>query len=466
MTTAMTSNSLELGSEFMNNDNAAIDLAGVKSWCEEFQNNPQYRLAQNAVTQNDLGDVALDRSVVTGIDHTFSHKLDDWKVTNQKKSGRCWMFAALNLFRVGAMKKMNIKEFEFSQNYPLFWDKFERANYFLEAIIETADRPIDDRTVCFLLDHPVDDGGQWNMFINLLNKHGAVPQSVMPETKSSSHTLFMNRTLVHKLHEGARSLRELHSAGASIEKLRAEKNEILKVIYRMLCIHLGTPPRRFDWQWRDEDKEFHRDSEMTPLEFADKYITLPRDEYVCIVNDTRQSSPYGKTFTVNYLGNVVGGEIVKYLNVEIDVMKDIAMRTIMDGEPVWFGCDSGKMIRRDMGLWDAKLFDYNTLYDTQFNLEKEERLNYHQTCMTHAMLFTGIDVVNNKPRKWRVENSWGDDNTGAKGFFVISDSWFDEHMFEIAARKSYLPKSLQAALDETPIVLPPWDPMGALAKTQ
>lgn len=432
----------------------------------DFDGNRTYRLAQNAVTQVPADDVALDRAIVTSMHHTFSHHLDDWKVTNQKKSGRCWMFAGLNLFRVGAMKKMNLKDFEFSQNFTLFWDKLERANYFLEAIIETADRDVDDRAVAYLLDRPLDDGGQWNMFVNVIHKHGLVPKSVMPETESSSNTPRMNSLLLHKLREGAKTLRDLHANGESIDAIREAKQEILRVIHRILCIHLGTPPAKFDWQWMDKDRKFHRDGEMTPQEFAAKYVDAPLDDYVCIVHDPRETSPYGRTFTVQYLGNVVGGTPVKYLNVPIEVMKDITMRVIMDGEPVWMGCDVGKMMRRDKGLWDKNLFDWESLYDTQFTLDKAGRLLHHQTLMTHAMLFTGVDVVDDTPRRWRVENSWGDEDNGEKGFYVMNDSWFDEYMFEIAARKAYLTPELREAFDTEPIVLPPWDPMGALAASR
>ncbi len=484
-------------------------IAGLQ---KQFDAQPRNRLAQNAVTQTAADDVALNRSVVTSIDHTFSHLLDDWAVTHQKKSGRCWMFAGLNLFRVGAMKKMNLKDFEFSQNYTLFWDKFERANYFLEAMIETADRDVDDRTVACLLDRPLEDGGQWNMFVNIIRKHGIVPKAAMPETQSSSDTMRMNSLLLHKLREGAKTLRELRArGGAPMEAVRSAKNEILAAIHRILSIHLGNPPTKFDWQWNDKDKTFNRDGEMTPQEFARKYIVRMRpevrdqksevseqksrpqrsdqnltsdlrpltsdfepmdlDDYVCLVHDPRPTSPVNRTFTVEYLGNVVGAGAhrVLYLNVDINVMKDIAMKTIMDGEPVWFGCDVGKQMRRDLGLWDANLFDYNTLYDTTFGLSKAERLQFHQTLMTHAMLFTGVDIVGpagvgGRARRWRVENSWGEENSGRKGFFVMNDSWFDEHMFEIAANRNRLSPELQKALEQEPIVLPAWDPMGALAR--
>jgi bleomycin hydrolase len=428
-----------------------------------FESSGACRVAQNAVTQTSVDDVALNRSIITGMDHTFSHLLDDWEVTNQQKSGRCWLFAALNLLRVGAMKTMNLKEFEFSQNYTLFWDKFERANYFLEAIIETAEKPVDDRTVAFLLARPLDDGGQWNMFVNIVRKHGLVPKAAMPETESSGNTRRMNQVLLSKLREGARNLRALRSRGAPMEAARATKHEILAEIHKILCIHLGTPPATFDWQWNDKDKAFHRDGILTPQQFASKYITIPLDDYVCLVHDPRPAHPAGRTYTVQHLGNVVDGERVIYLNIEIDQMKEIAKNAITAGEPVWFGCDVAPMMRRDLGLWDAKLFDLESLYGTTFGLDKASRLEHHETMMTHAMLFTGVDVVDGRPRRWRVENSWGEEN-GKKGFFVMNDSWFDEYMFEIAARRDSLPPELQQALTIEPTVLPPWDPMGSLAE--
>lgn len=445
---------------------AALSLLRVGEMRARFEGSPGARMAQNAVCKHPVDEIALSRGIVTNSDFTFSHVLDDWEVTNQKATGRCWMFAGLNLFRVGAMKRMNLKSFEFSQNYCFFWDKLERANYFLQRVVETAVRPVDDRTVSFLLSRPLDDGGQWNMFVNLVNKHGLVPQAVMPETESSSNSRKMNALLLLKLREGALLLRDAISDGADSRTLESERNKILEVIYRILSIHLGTPPTSFDWQWNDKDGKFHRDGVVSPKEFAEKYVSIPFNDYVCLVHDPRPSSPIGKTYTVECLGNVEGGRMVTYLNVDIDTMKRIAARTIVEGEPVWMGCDVGKMMDRKLGLWDAKLFDYESIYDCPFMLDKADRLQSHQTQMTHAMLFTGVDVQREDgqdiPRRWRVENSWGDKN-GRKGFYLMNDNWFDQYMFEIAARKDYVPESLLGAFDEDPIVLPPWDPMGALA---
>src|SRR5271165_6894935 len=239
---------------------AAADLERLR---KDFSANPVYRLAQNAVTRVTIDDVAINREIVSSIDHSMSTTLDDWKVTNQERSGRCWLFAGLNLLRVGVMRKTGLKDFEFSQNYMMFWDKLERANYFLEAIIETADRDLDDRTVAFLLESVAGDGGQWNMFAALVAKHGLVPKNFMPETQSSSNTGRMNSVLRYLLRQGARSVRAAVAAGG-MEAARTEKAAALSAVYRVLCIHLGTPPERFDWQSTDKDRQFHRDGVLTP----------------------------------------------------------------------------------------------------------------------------------------------------------------------------------------------------------
>ena len=420
-------------------------------------------LMQNVVTQRDVNEVALNRGIVTESVHSFSNLLDDWSVTNQARSGRCWMFAGLNMFRVESKDVLNVKEFEFSQNYLMFWDKIERANFLLEAIIDTADKPIDDRTVSWLLQRGVEDGGQWDMFVSLVKKHGVVPKSVMPETESSSNSMRMNSMLNYQYRQGAKKIRDLYAQESGVDDMRESKKDTLSAMYQILAIHLGSPPDQFFWQWRDKDGDFQRDGDMTPMEFAEKYIVTPMDDYVCLVHDPRKSNPYGKTFTIQYLGNVVDGPPIKYINVSIDVMKDIACRMIQDGKPVWMGCDTGKQMHRDLGIWDAELFDYPGVYETEFSMDKSERLEYHQTRMTHAMLFTGVDLVDGKPRRWRVENSWND-KVGDKGFCLMNDSWFAEYMFEISAPKSYLPKDILDAWDDEPNILPPWDPMGSLAE--
>ena len=444
------------------NGPGALSLDNVDGYRQSFDADASKRLVQNTVTQRDVNEIALSHKIVNESPHDFSIVLDDWSVTNQARSGRCWMFAGLNLCRVDTKDVLNVKDFEFSQNYLMFWDKLERVNFILEAIIETADRSTDDRTVAFLLRNPLSDGGQWDMFTALVAKHGVIPKSAMKETESSANSGRMNASLNYQTRQGAKSIRDAYAEESGLVELRRIKHAVLKVVYDILCIHLGTPPTEVDWQWKDKDGEFTRSGKLTPLEFAASYLQTDIHDYVSLVHDPRESSPEGATFTVEYLGNVVDAPAIRYLNVDIQLMKDITLKMLQDGKPVWMGCDTGKQMHRDLGIWDADLFDYAAVYGTEFDLDKAARLEYHQTAMTHAMMFTGVDVVDGVPRRWRVENSW-DDKVGNKGFFLMNDSWFAEYMFEIAVPKEYLPEELQKALDLDPIVLPAWDPMGSLA---
>jgi bleomycin hydrolase len=423
---------------------------------KEFSADATAKLLQNALTAAELKDVALDREVLTSIDTTMSHRLDDWSATNQKQSGRCWLFAGLNLLRAGTAKELGVKDFEFSQNHAMFFDKIERANYFLQSVIDLADRQTDDRALATLLADCMSDGGQWNMFAAVIAKHGLVPKSAMPETISSSGTRQMNSSLRKILHTAARDIRVAADPDARSEIAETT----LSTVWRALCMHLGTPPTKFFWQWTDADKQFHRDGWLTPQEFRDKYLTINPDDYVCLVHDPR--NPVNRTYTVELLGNVVDAPQVVYLNVDIDLMKKLTAEMIIDGSPVWFGCDVGQMMDRERGFWDARLLDLEGVYNTRLTLDKAARLEYHETMMTHAMLFTGVDLVDDTPRKWRVENSWGDENA-EKGFFTMNDSWYSEYVFEIAAPRASLPPEVLAALDTEPVVLPAWDPMGALA---
>jgi len=441
-----------------------VTNAQIDEFRKAFDEDATAKVAQNAVSNADLSTVSLRRDLVQNIDHSFSTKLDEWSVTNQRRSGRCWLFATLNLFRVGTMKKMNVKNFEFSQAHIHFWDKLERANHFLEAMLETSDRPIDDRTVHFLLSDPIGDGGQWNMAMNLIRKHGLVPMSAYPESHSSSSTRSMNTVLKDILRSTACEIREILDDNGSEEDARKHKEDRMNEIWKILCIHLGTPPEKFDFQWRDKDNEFHKKGEMTPLEFVEEYVDVDWENYVCIVNDPRNE--YYRTYTVDFLQNVAGGPPVEYLNVPSEEMKEVTQRLLEDGTPVWMGCDVGKQMERKKGLWDADLYDLKGLYGVEFGMEKANRLRFGQTMMTHAMLFTGVDVVDGNPRRWRVENSWGSEESGIKGFYTMNDNWYDEHMFEIAAPREYLTEKMSAGLEGDAVVLPAWDPMGSLAREE
>ncbi len=445
----------------MDKDIRPNDLA---RFAATFDDEPRNLLALNAVTKSGIAAVALNRRVVGRVDHTYSHLIETPEVTNQKSSGRCWLFAGLNTLRLAAMEKMKLEKFELSQNFPMFWDKLEKANYFLENVLATCDEPLDGRLVMWLLANVVPDGGQWDMFVNLVTKYGLVPKAMMPETHSSSKSGPMNAVLVARLREDAAALREMHAAGAGAEKLRQAKGEMVADLYRMLCIHLGRPPETFLWEWRDKDKEFHRRGVITPREFFEEFVGLDLDDMACLIHAPTADKPFEKLYTVEYLGNVVGGRIVRYLNVDMAVLKKAAVDMIVDGQAVWFGCDVGKMLERDLGVLDLDVYDYELVYGTDFRLDKAGRLNYGHSRMTHAMVLTGVDLDDDgRPVKWRVENSWGDEH-GDKGYMLMSDRWFDEFVYEVTVRKQHLSPGLLDVLDTEPVVLPPWDPMGALAR--
>ena len=437
----------------------ALQPSHIDAWRAAFTGDKAARLAQNAVTKTNVNDIALDRAIVTSIDTSMSVQLDTWKVANQKKSGRCWLFAGLNFLKAHVIKECSVEWFEFSQNYLHFYDKLEKSNWLFTSMIELADKPLDDRLVHWLLKDPIGDGGQWDMFVSLVEKYGLVPQYAMPESESSSATQAMNHNLETLLRRGTLMLRDAIKAGQDPEPVR---EELMAQIYRVLSIHLGTPPTSFIWQYKDKDKKFHRVGEMTPQEFAKKVLSIDLNDYVCIVNDPRETSPYGSMLTVDHLGNVVGGRPIAYLNAPAETLKGLVRKAIEGGSVCWFGCDVGKQFDRTTGFWDAKLFDYDGVYGVDLDMTKAQAMESGEAAMTHAMLFTGIDVVDDKIRRYRVENSWGDDRSD-KGFDTMNDSWFGEHVFELAVPKSALTPELLAALDQKPIVLPLWDPMGSLA---
>ncbi|UUT36609.1 aminopeptidase C [Microbacterium elymi] len=440
-----------------------LDEATVAHWREQFLADPSAVRAMNAVTRTPIDEVALNRARVVDTRLSMSHRLDDWAATNQQKSGRCWLFAALNLLRADARRILHVKDFEFSQNHAMYWDKIERANYFLDDMIQLADTAPDDRLMAFLLEQLMGDGGQWNMEVSVFAKHGAVPKELMPETESSANTARMNSSLRTQLRRGARMLRQAAAADAASDELQRLKEQILADTHRILTIHLGVPPTEFEWQWRDDERQFHRAGSFTPQSFLAAYTDIDLADYVCLVDDPRPEHPKGAALTVAHLGNVVGGDPVVYLNVDIDLIKRIAAQTIVDGEPVWFGCDVGPQMARKDGLWAADLFDYAGVYGVDLSTTKEERVRFGESAMTHAMLFTGVDLdEDGAARRWRVENSWGTENAD-KGFYTMAGSWFDEYVFEVVVRKDRLPAELQAALTTEPLELPAWDPMGALA---
>ncbi|MCY7135958.1 aminopeptidase C [Streptococcus gordonii] len=428
-----------------------------------YEANPKFVAMENAISHNGLLTSLEKRSSAVENTPVFSLDLTKDKVSDQKASGRCWMFAALNTFRHKMIAGFQLEDFELSQAHTFFWDKYEKSNWFLEQVLATADQELTSRKVKFLLDTPQQDGGQWDMVISLFEKYGVVPKSVYPESISSSNSRELNQILNKLLRQDAQILRELVAEGANSAELQAKKEELLQEVFNFLAMNLGLPPRQFDFSYRDKDNNFHSESGLTPQVFFKKYVDLKLDDYVSIINAPTADKPYGQSYTVEMLGNVVGSKPVRYLNVEMDRLKELAIAQMRAGETVWFGSDVGQSSNRKAGIMADGMYDFTSSMDIQLTQDKAGRLDYSESLMTHAMVLTGVDLdENEKAKKWKVENSWGE-KVGNKGYFVASDSWMDEYTYQIVVRKEFLTEAELAAYEAEPIVLAPWDPMGALA---
>lgn len=428
-----------------------------------YEANPKFVAMENAISHNGLLTSLEKRSSAVENTPVFSLDLTKDKVSDQKASGRCWMFAALNTFRHKMIAGFQLEDFELSQAHTFFWDKYEKSNWFLEQVLATADQELTSRKVKFLLDTPQQDGGQWDMVVSLFEKYGVVPKSVYPESISSSNSRELNQILNKLLRQDAQILRELVAEGANSPELQAKKEELLQEVFNFLAMNLGLPPRQFDFSYRDKDNNFHSESGLTPQVFFKKYVDLKLDDYVSIINAPTADKPYGKSYTVEMLGNVVGSKPVRYLNVEMDRLKELAIAQMQAGETVWFGSDVGQSSNRKAGIMADGMYDFTSSMDIQLTQDKAGRLDYSESLMTHAMVLTGVDLdENGKAKKWKVENSWGE-KVGNKGYFVASDSWMDEYTYQIVVRKEFLTEAELAAYEAEPIVLAPWDPMGALA---
>lgn len=431
----------------------AITPAAQAKFKKTLAAQPQAKVVQRAVMNTGINAASEDITVQTQLDRTFSLELPTGKVSNQKHSGRCWLFSTLNTLRHEVAVQYNLKDFEFSQNYLSFWDRFEKANAFYENIIATADQAADSRIVTWLLDSPNGDGGQWDNAAALIKKYGVVPKSVMPETQASENTTEFNQVLNLRLRKDAVKLRQLVAAGADVA---AAKTEMLTVIYRMCAYAFGTPVEHFDFSYRDDANKYHRDTDLTPQSFAAKYLSRDLDDYVTVINSP--DKPFNQLYTLPIEDNVVGGQHVTFLNVDLATFKALTIAQLQAGETIWFGNDVLQQMSRPDGLLDSRLFNYDALFATDLQLSKKERLQYRDAVVSHAMTLTGVDLVDGEPTKWKVENSWGE-KVGADGYFVMSDQWFDDYVYHVVIKRDLLSPELQQVLQNKPTELAPWDSM-------
>lgn len=443
----------------MSSNITPADLAGFR---EGYRADPMRQAMTRVLYTTDISKVICRPDDARKMVFKFSTDIKTMKSTNQKSSGRCWLFAATNVLREHIAKELNLEDFELSQSYMAFWDKFERCNYFFEAILETAGLPLNDRTVNFLLQGGLSDGGQWDMFTSLVRKYGVVPKDAMPETFQTSNTRGSNQYISKFMRKNALSLRKMAAGGASREALEAEKKALLAKCFSFLSSCYGEPPETFDFEYVDKDKNFHRESGMTPLSFRDKYLDGVWDDYVSLIHAPTADKPFDRLYTIKYLGNVAEDKGVRHVNLTMEELKAAVLRQLQDGEVVWFGSDCGKFGDRDSRFWDDQSFDSLPATGLDVAMTKEEMLDCCDSAMNHAMCFTGVNIgEDGKPNRWKIENSWGSEGLN-EGYYMASDSWFDLLVYQAVVHKKYLGDKA-AILDTDPIVLDPWDPIGSLA---
>ncbi|MCR5348137.1 MAG: C1 family peptidase [Bacilli bacterium] len=441
----------------------SLDQAATKKILAEYKADKTNVVVRHAISRTTLANATYDSSAASATGLVFSHEIKTMPVTNQKSSGRCWIFAGLNVLRETIAKKLNIKagtSFEVSQNYLSLYDKIEKANFTLESIISLAQYSPNERVFQFILDNPVSDGGQWDMFVNLVKKYGLVPKDCFPETFHSNNTRETNFMINAIIRQFAYQAHELCLKGKKSE-VRPLKDKAISEIYQFCLNAFGVPPQKFDFEWEDAKGKFHKETH-TAKSFFDKYVGKEIDEYQSLINSPTEDKPYLRNFTIDYLGNVLEGKPINHLNLEMDDLKDAIIRQLMAGEVVWFGSDVGFYRDRDSFVWDDKAFDYLGAFKHDVKFDKGAMLDFRHSAMNHAMVIVGVDIDDGIPTKWKIENSWGD-SSGAKGYYVMSDSWFDRFVYQAVVKNKYLTKEQQAAAKKAPIHLNPWDPMGTLA---
>ncbi|TKA34263.1 hypothetical protein B0A50_00243 [Salinomyces thailandicus] len=443
-------------------DSEHVSAAKTQQYVRELLQDSKNRLGLSALSTNNPSTVLEKPSAILKDTQYFNTTIpyEGSPVTNQRSSGRCWIFAACNVFRIAIQQKYDIKSFELSQAYLFFWDKVEKANYFLESILDTLDEDVDSRLVSALMASPVGDGGQWDMIVNLVSKYGIVPQTLYPDSFNAMNSSVMDRLLTTKLREDGLRLRSLVKSSSSSDKIVAAKEKMMHDVVRILTLCLGPPPsadEKFTWEYYDSSHKYKTVS-LTPLEFAD---TTHVTKFFSLTNDPRND--FNRLLTVDHLGNVWNGRPITYVNVDKIVLKEACVAMLKKGLPIFFGSDVGKQSDSQKGIMDTDLVDYELGFNVKLGMSKAERLLTGESQMTHAMVLTAVHLdKGGKPVRWRVENSWSV-TAGTEGYFVMSDEWMDEFCYQAVVDPSVVHRDVRDVLKQQPQVLPLWDPMGALA---
>ena len=437
---------------FAQNPKGGISADMLKDLKGAYEGNATDKALHNALNAASINVLAASADKLAMIDTHFSDEVKTKGRTNQLSSGRCWLFTGLNVLRARMIQKHDLGAFTFSQNYLFFYDQLEKANLFLQGIIDTADKPMEDRTVDWLFSNPIGDGGQFTGVSNLVMKYGVVPSDVMPETLNANNTSQMRTQLATKLREDGLRLR-----AAKAKDRPAMKVQMLKEVYRILALCLGVPPTEFTWARYNSKGEFVSEKTYTPKSFYQEFIGEDlENNYIMVMNNP--TVEYGKVYEIEYDRHVYDGQNWVYLNLPIERIKEMAIASIKDNTALYFSCDVGKFLDRKRGIADLGNFDYESLMGVTFGMDKKERILTHASGSTHAMTLIAVDLKDGQPQKWMVENSWGADS-GYRGNIIMTDEWFNEYMFRLVVEKKYVPADIMALMNQKPILLPAWDPM-------
>lgn len=427
----------------------------LMKFSNELKNTDGINATMNAVSSNDIQKLAINRDNLGKVDTYFSNRVESKGITNQKSTGRCWLFTGLNVMRAKVIEDNNMKSFNFSHNYNFFFDQLEKSNLFLEGIIKTADKPMDDRNVEWLFKNAIGDGGQWTGVVDIIQKYGVVPAEAFPESYNSENTRWMSKLIRKKLKEDGLELRQMHADGDKEKKLRETKNVMLAEVYKILAITLGEPPHEFTWRYEDKDGVLSEAVEYTPISFYEKFININLDDYVMFMNDP--SRDFGILYEIENDRHTYEGGNWEYINLESDKIKEFAKKSILGNDAMYFSCDVGKQLDKDRGYLDVNNYDYGTLMGIELGMDKKQRIQTFESGSTHGMALVAVDLIDDKPVKWLLENSWGD--SGFKGHLIMTDEWFDEYMFRVVIHKDYIDAETMKILETEAVILPPWDPM-------
>ena len=421
---------------------------------------PADKAIRNALNVNTINALSANAENLAMIDTHFSDRVKTRGITDQKSSGRCWLFSGLNVLRAAAIEKYDLGDFQFSQNYVFFYDQLEKANLFLQAVIDTRDLPFEDRTVDWLFAHPLSDGGTFTGVANLVTKYGLVPAEIMPETLVANSTSAMTSHLSTLLRQDGLKLRETPAGMRKAQLdiyLQDQKTEMLKDVYHILALCLGVPPSEFEWTRYNSKGEAVSTKIYSPKSFYQEFVNADlENNYIMVMNDPCRE--YGKVYEIEYDRHMYDGQNWVYVNLPIDRIKEMAIASIKDNTAMYFSCDVGKFSDRTRGVLDLNNFDYESLLGVEFTMDKRQRVQTHASGSSHAMTLIAVDLKDGKPVKWMVENSWGP-TSGYKGNMIMTDEWFNEYMFRLVLEKKYVPQDIQAMLHQKPILLPAWDPM-------